>query len=138
MALYILAITAVFGHRAVGRAEVFGKRHRGHEAPHRSTVNRIINDRLRWRRLRLQQGWRRCGRLDQPGRSHLNRHRASRARTVHSAADGYARTNDGPARLQVPNVQCGVAFGAVVYDDHLVYHDYSANVSSERNETVRV
>ena len=53
MALHLLALAAVFGHWAVGRAEVFGKRHRCNEAPHRSTVHRIINLRLRRCRLRV-------------------------------------------------------------------------------------
>ncbi len=138
MALHLLALAAVFGHRAVDRAEVFGKRHRRYEAPHRSAVRHIVHDRLWRRRLRLQQGRRRRRRLDQRDRGHIDRYRAGSARAVHVAADVYARADDEPARLQVPDVLSGAAYGAVVYDDYFVEHDYSADVSAERHETFRV
>ncbi len=138
MALHLLALAAVFGHRAVDRAEVFGKRHRRYEAPHRSAVRHIVHDRLWRRRLRLQQGGRRRRRLDQRDRGHIDRYRAGSARAVHVAADVYARADDEPARLQVPDVLSGAAYGAVVYDDYFVEHDYSADVSAERHETFRV
>lgn len=138
MALHLLALATVFGHWAVGRAEVFGKRHRRNKAPYRSTVRPIINHRLRGCGLWIQQGRGRRGRLDQHSRGYLDCHRIGRAGVIHPTTAVYEQSNDEPARIQVPNVQRGATYGAVVYDDHFVEHDYSADVSSEWYETIRV
>lgn len=76
--------------------------------------------------------------MDQHSRGHLDCHRVGRTGVVHATAEVYEQSYDGPTRVQVPNVQRGVTYGAVVYDDHFIKHDYSTHVSSERYETVRV